>query len=117
MGEVTIRLKGLDAPEMRQSCTRGGAAYACGSVARDALVRLIGNRTPRCRISGRDRYQRSLAKCFVDGTDLGSALVEGGYAVADGDYEREEAWARARSAGLWAGAFERPSLWRRLDRS
>jgi endonuclease YncB( thermonuclease family) len=117
MGEVSIRLKGLDAPELKQTCTRAGAAYPCGRVAREALDRMIAGRKPRCRIQGRDRYGRSLAQCFVDGTDIGATLVESGYALGYGGYEREEARARARSAGVWSGEFERPSLWRRLDRS
>lgn len=117
MGEVLIRLKGLDAPEMKQSCTRKGLPYPCGRMARDALVRLVGGHAPRCRVSGRDRYERSLATCFVEGADIGAALVQGGHAVAYGDYQREEASARAAATGLWAGEFERPSLWRQIDRS
>jgi endonuclease YncB( thermonuclease family) len=118
MGDLHIRLKGLDAPEMKQICAGAdGVAYACGRVARDALVKLVAGRVPRCRIGGRDRYQRSLATCFVGETDIGAALVERGYAVAYGGYEREEARARTRSSGLWAGTFERPSDWRRNDRS
>src|SRR5918994_5509639 len=49
MGEVLIRLKGLDAPEMKQSCTRKGVPYSCGRVAREALVGLIADRALRCR--------------------------------------------------------------------
>jgi endonuclease YncB( thermonuclease family) len=116
MGEMSIRLKGLDAPELKQSCTRAGVAYPCGRVAREALLKLVAGRKPRCRVQGRDRYGRSLAQCFVDGSDVGATLVESGYAVGYGGYEREEARARSRSAGVWAGEFERPSVWRRLER-
>src|SRR6478735_5645909 len=42
MGETALRLKGMDAPEMRQSCTRDNASYACGRAARDALINLVG---------------------------------------------------------------------------
>src|SRR5215213_3677221 len=55
--------------------------------------------------------------CTVDGRDIGGRMIETGYAVAYGDYEREEARARAARVGLWAGTFERPSQWRREHQS
>jgi endonuclease YncB( thermonuclease family) len=112
VGGVDIRLRGLDAPERRQSCFVDRRSYACGETAREALQRRIGSEPIRCRISGRDRYQRALAHCSAGGQDLGAWLVREGIAVAYGDYEREEASARARRAGLWTGSFERPSEWR-----
>jgi endonuclease YncB( thermonuclease family) len=43
-------------------------------------------------------------------------MVESGWAVSYGrDYEREEARARGRSLGLWAGEFERPQAWQRQN--
>src|SRR5215211_3174989 len=109
---VEIRLKGVDAPEMHQVCSRAGQAYRCGEVARRALQARIADRPLACRIEGRDRYARSLARCRVGGQDLGAWLVREGLAVGYRDYEAEEASARGRSAGLWAGEFDRPSVWR-----
>ena len=109
-----IRLKGIDAPEMRQSCRRDGRAYPCGEVAKTALVDRLADRTLTCRITGRDRYQRALASCAVEGEDIGAWLVERGLAVGyGGEYGREEARARARRVGVWAGEFQRPTDWRR----
>src|SRR5919198_5868082 len=34
-----VRLRGIDAPEYNQTCEKGGASYACGRAAREALVR------------------------------------------------------------------------------
>ncbi len=113
LGGTDIRLKGIDAPELRQTCRRSGRSYPCGQVAREALSRLVAGRQVRCRVVGRDRYGRSLARCEAGDVDLGATLVRQGLAVAYGDYSREEAAARTRSAGLWAGEFERPDLWRR----
>jgi len=111
---VPIRLKGMDAPELRQTCrNRDGAPYRCGEVARSALEEHVAGRSLTCRITGRDRYQRALAACSVDGGDIGAWLVERGLAVGYGGYEREEARARARGEGLWAGEFQRPADWRR----
>jgi endonuclease YncB( thermonuclease family) len=116
IGETAIRLKGIDAPELRQSCRRDGRTYACGAVARAALADLVRPAVPRCRVTGRDRYGRSLARCAVGREDIGASLVRRGFAVAYGDYEREEAEARAGPLGLWAGEFDRPEDWRRAQR-
>jgi endonuclease YncB( thermonuclease family) len=117
LGGTDIRLKGIDAPELHQTCRRAGRPYACGQVAREGLLALVSHRRVRCRVTGRDRYGRSLARCEASAADLGATLVGQGLAVSYGDYAREEASARSRSAGLWAGEFERPDLWRRRQRS
>jgi endonuclease YncB( thermonuclease family) len=114
LGATVIRLKGLDAPELAQTCTRSGQSYPCGRIAREALMQLIAEGPVTCRVVGRDRYRRSLARCSVGGRDIGERLVSAGIAVAYGDYEREEAIARAQSAGLWAGSFDLPSQWRKF---
>jgi endonuclease YncB( thermonuclease family) len=114
IGESRIRLKGIDAPELEQRCSRAGRSYACGETSRRALIDLVSGETVRCRATGRDRYQRILARCTVNGRDIGTRMVEEGWAVSYGrDYDDEESRARSRSAGLWAGAFERPQDWRR----
>lgn len=110
-----IRLKGVDAPELHQECRRNGSTYRCGEVARDALASVIGGRSIACRASGRDRYQRILAFCSVDGQDLGSRLVGDGLAVSYGDYRLQETKARLSRAGLWAGEFQAPQEWRRAN--
>jgi endonuclease YncB( thermonuclease family) len=114
IGDARIRLKGVDAPEMEQRCTRSGRSYACGETARKALIELVSGQIVRCRPTGRDRYQRILARCTVNGTDIGAHLVQEGWAVSYGrDYDLEEMRARSRSVGLWEGEFERPQDWRR----
>ncbi len=110
---VEIRLKGIDAPELRQTCEREGRPYRCGQEARSVLLRRLSESEITCRIEGRDRYRRALAKCALDADDIGAWLVEQGWAVGYRDYEREEARARSRSVGLWAGTFQRPVEWRR----
>src|SRR5690606_18683415 len=114
IGDTRLRLKGIDAPEMGQTCRREARSYACGEAAREALIRLVGNRIVQCRASGRDRYQRVLAFCTVNGQDINARMVEEGWAVTYGrEYEVEEARAQAAAIGLWAGEFERPQEWRR----
>jgi endonuclease YncB( thermonuclease family) len=113
LGKERVRLLGIDAPEYSQVCQRGGADYACGRRAREALVQLIGRRPVSCSGTRRDRYGRFLGECIVGDVNLNRAQVVAGWAVAYGGYETEEAAARAAKAGIWAGTFDRPQDWRR----
>ena len=109
-----VRLSGIDAPELRQSCeTKEGKPYPCGDVARGALRDMLAGRIAACRLSGRDRYGRSLTSCEAGGADIGAALVRRGHAVAYRRYEREDAAARREALALWAGTFEQPWEWRK----
>ncbi|WP_202322656.1 thermonuclease family protein [Mesorhizobium sp. 113-3-9] len=112
LGTERIRMRGIDAPEYTQTCRRNGADYACGTLARQSLVRLIAGRPVTCSGWQRDRYGRLLGNCKAGDTDLNRAQVEAGWAVAYGDFESEEATARAAKVGIWAGTFDRPQDWR-----
>ena len=112
LGSERIRMRGIDAPEYTQTCRRNGADYACGTLARQSLVRLIAGRPVTCSGWQRDRYGRLLGDCKAGGTDLNRAQVEAGWAVAFGDFESEEATARAAKVGIWAGTFDQPQDWR-----
>jgi endonuclease YncB( thermonuclease family) len=114
LGTERIRLRGIDAPEFDQTCRKDGADYACGRQARQALVTLISGRPVSCSGWERDKYDRLLAICTAGGSDLNRGQVEAGWAVAYGDYRAEEAAARQKGAGLWAGSFERPRDWREM---
>lgn len=113
LGNERIRLRGIDAPEYTQSCKRDGADYPCGKLSRQALAKLIGGRAVSCSGWQRDRYDRLLGDCKVGDLDLNAEQVKAGWAVAYGDYELEEAAARVKRAGIWAGSFEEPRDWRR----
>jgi len=110
-----LRLKGIDAPEYRQRCRRGGVDWACGEAARKALATMIKTGAPECRGRARDRYGRLLVTCIAGGVDINAAMVRGGMAVSYGAYANEERIARQAKAGLWAGDFERPSDYRREE--
>lgn len=113
MGQARIRLKGIDAPEMDQTCERGGSSYFCGIDARNILRSKIGRESIRCESAGKDQYGRVLARCYSGELDLNGWMVQQGWAVAYGSYNREENEARNNRQGLWAGQFVRPSLWRK----
>ena len=107
-----IRLEGIDAPELRQTCRRGGVDEPCGREARAALAALLRAGPLDCTVSGRDRYRRPLATCRAGAVEVNREMVREGWAIAYGDYEAEEAEARRRRRGLWAMTFERPADWR-----
>jgi endonuclease YncB( thermonuclease family) len=113
-GGTRLRLIGIDAPELGQTCAGPRGDYACGREARNALAEMIGGRPVTCEAWRRDRYDRLLASCKAGGVDLNRAMVERGWAVAYGDHDDAEQSARAAGRGLWAGSFERPQDWRRI---
>jgi len=113
-GGTRVRLTGLDAPELDQTCRdEAGAEYGCGAAAKAFLADFIGGRTIQCIPSGRDKYGRVLATCTVGGADLGNAIVEAGWAMAEADYLFALGTARLQKRGIWRGRFEDPADWRR----
>ncbi len=109
---LRVRLRGIDAPEYRQMCRRDGHDYACGRQSREALLRMTRGRTVLCTGGRNDQYGRLLGDCSADGVELNREMVAQGWALAYGDFEREEAKARAGKLGVWAGEFEKPRQWR-----
>lgn len=112
VGTAEVRLKGIDAPEGPQMCTRNDRPWACGEDSRAELVRLIGKDVVICTVLERDRFSRFLSRCTAGGRDLNAGMVSSGLAVAYGGYLREEGEAKARKRGLWGSQFTRPREWR-----
>jgi endonuclease YncB( thermonuclease family) len=112
-GDGRFRLVGIDAPEYRQQCDRGGVPWPCGHEARTLLVKLLQVGSVECRGDERDRCERLLVTCEVNGIDINAEMVRRGMAVSFGSYRGEEAAARSAKAGMWAGNFERPQDYRR----
>lgn len=106
-----LRLAGLDAPEIDQSCERpDGTPWPCGRVARARLSALLAGTAPECRGRTVDRYGRPLVTCVIDGESLNARLVREGLALATGSpaYHAEQAAAKGERRGLWSGRFEMP---------
>ncbi len=110
-----IRLLGIDAPEFRQTCSEAGAGttFECGKDALRFLRTITRGQDLECVGSERDKYDRLLAVCYSDGTDVNREMVLQGWAVSFGDYESEEGIAQREKRGMWAGSFDAPSRWRR----
>lgn len=78
----SMRLYGIDAPEMPGACRKGrvctpGDPYA----ARDHLISLTRGRRVTCVQVGTDRYRRKIVKCEADGINLSCSMVRDGFAV------------------------------------
>jgi endonuclease YncB( thermonuclease family) len=118
-----IRLLGIDACEVSQKAkTSTGQVIDCGEPATTELTRLTARQKLSCRVTGRDRYKRLLARCGTPGTpDLGAELVKQGLAVVYRyknkptvpEYVLIEDRARTSKLGLWSLDFEEPFLHRR----
>jgi endonuclease YncB( thermonuclease family) len=108
-----VRLKGIDAPELDQTCGGPSSLSNCGKISRQALQKLVSKTQLRCEKLGQDKYSRVLAICFAGQINLNRVMVETGQAVAYGDYHDAELLARRRKAGIWADRFETPQDWRK----
>ena len=112
-----IRLTGIDAPEMHQTCTDARReTWSCGRAAARELRARIGDRELKCEQTASDRYRRVLAVCFLpDGSDVNAWMVRQGWAVASGyapNYRSQQDEAKAAKRGIWAGTFMLPAEWR-----
>jgi len=117
VGEMLVRLAGIEAPERDQKCKgRGAKGWPCGAAAADALGKLVRGKTAVCEVSGKDDQGRPLGVCRVDGKDVADELVRGGHVFAASGlfsrYGSAESEARAAGLGVWRGDGERPGEWR-----
>jgi endonuclease YncB( thermonuclease family) len=118
VGQIRIRLWGVDAPEARQDCTDAhGRSWRCGATARIALARLIGSMPVRCFPEYLDRDGRHVAKCSIGGRDIAGQLVAQGWVLdyphfSKGVFQASERQARLKRIGVWQGTVTPPWEWR-----
>jgi endonuclease YncB( thermonuclease family) len=113
---VTVRLHGIDAPEMGQPF---------GNNAKQAASRYAFGKVARVRITDVDRYGRLVGEVNVAGGELNEMLVRDGlawwyrrYAPRDGRLESLERAARNANQGLWSRPNPTtPWDWRSQQRS
>jgi len=95
---VRVRLHGVDTPERRQPFS---------DVARRRTQELVKDRVVRVEVRDRDRYNRVVARVFVDDQDLSLQLVKEGLAWHYSYYSSDprlafyEFRARKKRLGLW----------------
>lgn len=112
-----VRLKGIDAPEMSQTCQDDRErSYACGDSAANYLKQIVASQPVQCRGDEKDKYGRLIANCYIGGRDINREMVNAGWAVAyrryDVSYVADEDRARAGKRGLWQGRFTEPEAFR-----
>tara|TARA_Y100001970_G_scaffold265980_1_gene354132 strand:- start:74 stop:601 length:528 start_codon:yes stop_codon:yes gene_type:complete len=121
-----IRLYGIDAPELKQTCKKTYLKinffaftkdYPCGKISTEKLKKKINNKVITCKILDTDRYKRLIGECFKRNLNLNSWLVSNGYAVAYRKYSKKyisyETNAKSEKLGMWQGKFEMPWEYRR----
>ncbi|OWQ94303.1 thermonuclease family protein [Sphingopyxis witflariensis] len=115
-GGIAVRLHGIDAPALAQSCERAATSWPCGKQAAEKLASLVGQGSVVCEQKDVDDYGRTVAACRVGQVDLSQAMVDAGLAVAlprfSDRYVGAEARARDAKRGLWSGTFQTPADYR-----
>lgn len=116
LAKRSIRVFGIDAPELRQK--------KWGAFAKKKLVEIIGNsKQVELEFLEQDRYQRFVAKVYVNGNDAGLEMIKQGAAIVyhrynkERDYINAEKKAKMGRLGIWAtkGAHQNPEKWRRFN--
>jgi len=72
VGNVAIRLNGLDGPELSTNI---------GQQAKRFMTELVLNQQVTCELTGERSYDRQIGVCFLNGEDIGAIAVSNGYAL------------------------------------
>ncbi|WP_298847042.1 thermonuclease family protein [uncultured Ruegeria sp.] len=105
VGGVRVRLHGIDAPELDQTCQDSdGSSWPCGAWATHRVRQKYQGQTASCVPLDRDRYGRIIAQCKVERVDVAAQIVGQGLAFAYRKYSdvyvRAEKGAKVRNRGL-----------------
>lgn len=122
LGGRTLRIFGIDAPELAQRCLRNGVDWDCGAAARRMLAMRVAAAEVICDVvEAADKHGRPVVSCTAEGEDIGRFMVRHGLAIAyvrySDRYVADEGTARAERAGIWAGSIVAPELYRRSGRA
>lgn len=112
-------IRGIDAPELDQTCMKDGMPWLCGVAAAFELKKIIELSDVVCSPNG-ERGKVVLVSCFSGSRDVAEMLLSAGEVVAEEEgapgYARIEARARATGLGLWRGTWVPPRDWRQGKR-
>ncbi len=116
VGERTVDLAGIDAPELDQTCGAIGQTIDCGIVARAQLSDLTAGVDVVCDSVMGFGDGGPLARCSAGGYDLSRNMIYTGWAVVPPgdalDLKAEQAGAKQERRGLWRYVFVPPWEWR-----
>jgi endonuclease YncB( thermonuclease family) len=110
-----IRFDGIDAPERGQPFSNR---------AKSTLSDLVFGKTVKVDTEGSDKYDRTIGRVYVDGRDVGLAMLEAGVAWHYIKYDQSKKYADGEKAakdagrGLWADPHPVPPWeWRKMDKA
>ena len=114
-----IKLYGVAAPSITQTCAnRRGESYYCGKQAALWLESWLTTNPVTCRVIS-EKNGNMLGVCSLGQYDIGAALVNAGWAVADTReteiYVPYEQNAQNNRDGLWQGKFYKPWDWEAIQ--
>ncbi|MDW3222686.1 MAG: thermonuclease family protein [Paracoccaceae bacterium] len=117
VADTRIRIHGIDAPEADQTCkTEQGINWKCGAWVSEQVMAMFAGKLATCEAVTVDRYNRVVARCRVQGQDMGYEIVSSGLAFAyrkyAQDYVLAEKAAAVRDVGLHASRVQNPSQFR-----
>ncbi|MGD9538508.1 MAG: thermonuclease family protein [Alphaproteobacteria bacterium] len=116
VGGTRVRLFGIDAPEIEQTCRVMIFVWGCGQDAQKMLSALIAEHTVRCVEMARDPNGVPAALCETEAAQLNETMVRIGMALASPaeprSFASEEAAAAREGIGVWRSKFDKPWEWR-----
>jgi len=124
--KLTIRLVGIDAPEVSGKKREPGQPFS--QQATKHLAGLVLNKVVEIKEFGRDRYGRTLAVVFLEGKNINVEMVKAGLAEVyrgghapgfdPAPYEEAEKKAKAAKKEMWSqgNKYVSPREWRRMQR-
>ena len=116
-----IRLHGIDAPEIDQTCKISNKVWHCGLESTSALKKLVLNNIISCVVSDIDKYKRYIAECFINNKNINKSMVRNGWAIAyryySLDFVEDEKLAKKDKIGIWQGQFQEPYLFRKSKKN
>ncbi|MBL4766867.1 MAG: thermonuclease family protein [Rhodobacteraceae bacterium] len=118
VGTTRVRLHGIDAPELSQTCdTEQHINWACGLWASNLVRAQYDGKSATCDTITIDKYNRTVARCWVDGRDVGQSMVADGLAFAFREYsmayDLDEKGAAINDRGLHAHRIQSPAQFRK----
>lgn len=118
VGGTRVRLHAIDAPEQDQMCeTEHGVPFACGAWASAQVAQAFEGAQARCAPTDIDKYGRTVARCQVNGQDMGQQIVANGWAFAYRqyglDYDLDEKGASVTDRGLHGFRVQSPAQFRK----
>lgn len=116
----TVKLFGVAAPNVSQTCAdASGRGYKCGQQAISWLGSWLADNVVQCHILNEDERGVLTGVCMLSPYDIGAALINAGWAVADVRqtkiYIPYQNQALSNKRGLWQGEFYMPWDWQKIQ--